>query len=123
MHGRPALARCHGTLLVIINQFHVICVAASPDKAGPPLVVDPDTPLTGAIAAELLEPIAGRHPQVVGPGGGIEDTELPEPRALNVRAHHSWVTPKVLPMLPDSSVTCVPRLLIASSCAYDTVKT
>ena len=60
-------------------------IAILPGEAEPPLVVDSDAPLAGAIPAQLLEAIAGGHAQVVGPSGSIQHPQLAETRALHLR--------------------------------------
>lgn len=69
---------------MVIDEFHVEGIAVAPPKAHPPLVVHPDTVLTGAPARKLLELIAWRHPQVVEGFGRVHHNELPQSRPLQV---------------------------------------
>jgi len=69
---------------VIVDDLNVVRVAVRPPKADAPLIVDPDAVLSGTIAAELLEPIARGHSQILELDRGVDEAKLPE--------HH---TPKV----------------------------
>ena len=68
---------------MIVYDLDVKRIAAAPVEADPPLLVDPDTVLALAFAAELFEPVAGaRHvAQLVGPA---KDSQLTQRHALNV---------------------------------------
>ncbi|AMP17517.1 hypothetical protein CPter291_5307 [Collimonas pratensis] len=46
----PVLNFAHGLFLVVINDFDVFYAIASPDEANAPLIVNPDTVLSGAIS-------------------------------------------------------------------------
>ena len=58
------------------DDFDVPGAVVPPAKADSPLVVDPDAELPASIAAELLEPVAGRHAEVVQILGAIENLQL-----------------------------------------------
>ncbi len=45
---------------MIIDYFNLITVTAAPDAANPPLVVDSNGMLTGAVTLQGLELISGR---------------------------------------------------------------
>ena len=47
-----------GSLVVIIDDFDIVSVVVAPYEADPPLRVDPDAVLAGAITAQGLEAIA-----------------------------------------------------------------
>jgi hypothetical protein len=40
------------------------------------LVVHPDAVLTGTVAGQLLQPIAGRHAQIINGSRGIDEGQL-----------------------------------------------
>jgi hypothetical protein len=42
---------------MVINDFHVKCLAVFEAEAHPPLIVDTDAPLAGTISAQLLQPV------------------------------------------------------------------
>ena len=44
---------------MVVDDFDVIGVAASPKKADPPLIVDPNAMLSFAISGKALQPVAG----------------------------------------------------------------
>jgi len=46
---------------MIVRYLDVVGVAVAPAEADSPLIVDPDAVLTGAIATQLLQPIAWRQ--------------------------------------------------------------
>src|SRR3546814_17992820 len=61
---------------VVIDDLHVVRIAAAPAEADTPLVVDPDAVLSLAIAFEQLQPVCGRNPQVIERSGGVEHAQL-----------------------------------------------
>jgi len=75
------------------------------------LIVDAEAVLSLAVAAQGFQPVARRNPQVVQGHGRIQDQQLAQGRALDVRpelpdrfAAEQWiggtVTPVVLDLLP-----------------------
>jgi hypothetical protein len=50
---------------VIVRDLDVGRSRRGPRKADSPLIIDANAVLSRAIAPELLEPIARRHPQIV----------------------------------------------------------
>src|SRR3546814_10766142 len=61
---------------VVIDDLHVVRIAAAPAEADTPLVVDPDAVLSLAISFEQLQPVCGRNPQVIERSGGVEHAQL-----------------------------------------------
>jgi hypothetical protein len=49
---------------VIVHDFHVQDVTATPDETGAPLIVDPDAVLTVAIPAQSFQMISRRGRQI-----------------------------------------------------------
>jgi hypothetical protein len=45
---------------MVVGYFNIIGVSVFPSKADPPLIVDPDTVLTLAVALQGLEPVTRR---------------------------------------------------------------
>jgi hypothetical protein len=50
---------------MIIDDLDIVSVALAPHETDSPLIVDPDAVLTLAVAAKLLQPVAGRNPQIL----------------------------------------------------------
>ena len=50
---------------MIVNDLDLVRVTISPPKADPPLIVDANTVLTGAIAFQRLETVPRRHSEIV----------------------------------------------------------
>jgi hypothetical protein len=69
---------------VVVDDLDIVRVAAAPAEAHTILVVDANTVRALPIAAERIEPIARRHPQVVQGGGCIQHHQLPQRQALNL---------------------------------------
>ena len=69
---------------MVADEFHVRGIRAGPAKTDPPLVVDPNAVLPGAIAFELLQPVAGRHSKVIECFRGIQSDEFPEHRPSEI---------------------------------------
>ena len=63
---------------MVVNDLDLIGVGILPAKADAPLIVHPNTMLTGAISFELLEAIARRHPKVIERLRGVDGDELAE---------------------------------------------
>jgi hypothetical protein len=61
---------------VVVNNLDVMGVAVLPGKACAPLVIDPDTVLTGPPAFELLQPIARRDSQILQVLRSVQSNEL-----------------------------------------------
>lgn len=57
---------------LIVDDLNIECIAVAIAEADSPLVVDPDTPLPGAIPAQRLEAIRRRHAQILDPGRSIQ---------------------------------------------------
>jgi hypothetical protein len=78
---------------VVVGNLYFKGVCELPHEADPPLIVDPNRVLASAIARELLEPIPGRRPQVFQRLGAIQQQELAEGRALDVRRQPARALP------------------------------
>jgi len=42
---------------MIVSDFYIEGVTAVPNKADPPLIVDPDTVLSGTLSFQFLKPV------------------------------------------------------------------
>jgi hypothetical protein len=71
---------------VVVDDLDLVGTTTSPDKADPPLAVDPDTVLAGPISFQLLKAVRWRYAQIVEFDGCVEHPELPQPYPLNIRA-------------------------------------
>lgn len=72
-----------GTSSVVVDDLDVGRSGVGPGEADPPLLVDPDAVLPGAVPAECLKPVPGRHPEVVEDLGGVQHHQLPQGRSLD----------------------------------------
>ncbi len=50
---------------MIINYFNFLRPGGCPDKNESPLVIDPDAVLADTVTFQSLQPITGRHSQIV----------------------------------------------------------
>ena len=50
---------------MIVDDLYVVRIAGTPSEANSPLIVDPDTVLTGPVAFQGFQPIAGRNTKKV----------------------------------------------------------
>ncbi len=71
------------SLLVIIDNFHVIAVAIAPNKANSPLMINSDRMLAFAIPPQRLPLIARRRGQNPQFRGGMKLEQLPQGNALD----------------------------------------
>lgn len=62
---------------MIICDFNVVGSVRHPDKTDPPLIVDPNTMLSGPIAFESFQPITGRCNKILQVRCVVEHRELP----------------------------------------------
>jgi hypothetical protein len=69
---------------VIIGDLDLIGVAGFPTETDPPLVVDPDAPLAGAVPGKLLEPVAGGNTEKFEGRGAIQLFELSLSNTLEI---------------------------------------
>lgn len=56
---------------MVIDNLHLVSVAFSPNEADTPLIIDPNTVLSFAVAAERFEAIPRRGSQVAQISGCI----------------------------------------------------
>lgn len=72
--------------MVIHNlDFPRFAGRSRPHEANTPLVIDAKAVLPGAVAGELLQPVAWRGSQVAQVAGAVQVQQLPPRRSLNVR--------------------------------------
>src|SRR5690625_6194483 len=50
---------------VVVNDLHLLRSCVGPHEPDPPLVVDPDAVLPGAVALQRFEPVARRDPKIL----------------------------------------------------------
>jgi hypothetical protein len=62
---------------VVINYLHLLRRAVTPNKADPPLIINPDAVLTLSLAAQSLESVSGYDSQILQCRGIIEHSKLP----------------------------------------------
>ena len=63
---------------MIVYDLNLFRVSIAPHKADAPLVIDADAVLAGPVAAQLLQPVAGRHAEVVQLLSRVDHDELPQ---------------------------------------------
>src|SRR5437867_4428451 len=84
----PGMNRCHGGCVghvissVVVHDLNVLWSRRRPPEADAPLLVDANAVGVGAVALELLQPVARRDSKVSEVVGGIQDQELAEGGAL-----------------------------------------
>jgi hypothetical protein len=70
---------------MIIDDLDVIGVSLLPPEADTPLVVDPDTVLPGPVTLQFLKTVTRRDAQITQGVSGMQNNELPEHKALEIR--------------------------------------
>src|SRR5262249_12032514 len=75
---------CHGSVLVIINDLHVIDVAIAPFKTNAPLVVNANTVLALAVAGQFFKMVGWWYTQILQRVCAIKELQLPPRSTLNV---------------------------------------
>ena len=75
---------------MIVHDLYVNRGTFLPAETNSPLLVDSDAELTGSVAGEFLQPITGRHAQILNAFGGFEHQQL-----LQRRMFKSGKSPRV----------------------------
>jgi hypothetical protein len=83
---------------VIVDDLDVVGIAFPPPEADPPLIVDPDTVLTGSIAAKTFETVAGWHAKIVQLLGGVQHPKLSQGHPLDTRSESPGGSPVEQPL-------------------------
>jgi hypothetical protein len=86
---------------VIIHDFYVVGIAAAPNKADAPLLVDADAVLALSIALQRFQVITWRRPQIPQFDG---DIQLPQ-----LSLGHPFESPKAFDSLPVVKLFGLPR--------------
>jgi len=79
---------------VVINNFHVPRRPVFPAKAQAPLVIDPNTPLTAAVALERFESILRGNSQFIDPNDTIYHGEFAQGHRFDIRESGDSLTEK-----------------------------
>jgi len=90
---------------MVVTDLHVGGIAIAPREAYPPLIVDTDAVLTGAIADEPLKAVPRRNAEISKTPGRVEDEQL----SVSALLYVSRQPPRSLP------VEDPPRLSIAKA--------
>jgi hypothetical protein len=71
---------------VVVDDLDVVRIAGPPSETDPPLPVDTDAVLTGAIAVEFLEAIRRRNLEIMERRRSVKHAEFAKGRALDICA-------------------------------------
>jgi hypothetical protein len=63
---------------MVVDDFHSVGVALPPHEANAILIIDPDAVLALAFAVQRLQPVSGRHAQIIQRHRGMQQEELLE---------------------------------------------
>src|SRR3989337_1046693 len=74
-----------GLVLVVVADLDVMRVSLLPAEADPPLVVDPNAVLAGAVSGEALQAVPRGHAELLQPLGGVQKQQLAMGPSLQVR--------------------------------------
>lgn len=69
---------------MIINNLNIVSVVILPFKTNPPLIVDTDAVLSGALADKFFKPVCGWNSQIVYCSSVIQHSQLPKRGLLNI---------------------------------------
>ncbi len=61
---------------MVVDDFHVVGIAIPPHEADAILIIDSDTVLALALAVQSLQPVSGRHTQIIQRHRGMQQEEL-----------------------------------------------
>jgi len=69
---------------MVVNHFDIRAFPIPPHKAYTPLIIDPNTVLTGAFALERFQPIRRGNAQIIQAVGGVEHSQLAASERLDL---------------------------------------
>jgi hypothetical protein len=70
---------------MIIHDFHLLRIATAPDEANPPLIINADAVLAGAVTFQGFQPITRRRKQIGQCPRPVQVFQLAPGGVLNVR--------------------------------------
>ena len=70
---------------MIVHDLDVLGVCPRPSEANAELVIHANAPLTGAVTFQEFEPVRRRCAQILDPPRQVEQLELAQRRALDIR--------------------------------------
>src|SRR5262245_46639161 len=76
-------------LVVVVDDFDMCRFSFIPNKANPPLVIDPDRILSFPVCLQRFQPVARRNTQISKHPRLIQQTELSQGHVLNVGGQSS----------------------------------
>jgi hypothetical protein len=63
---------------MVVDDFNLVGVALPPYEADAILIIDPDTVLAFALSVQRLQPVSGRHAQIIQRHRSMQQEELLE---------------------------------------------
>lgn len=97
---------------MVISHLDVVGITVFPSKADSVLIVDPDAELPLPVTLQLLQPVAGRGPQITQFNGGLEArpplTALASPSTCRVAISTQFMdgAPSIGPVAEVPACTC-----------------
>jgi hypothetical protein len=70
---------------MVIHHFNIMRGAIAPDKAKPPLIIDPDAMLPSAITFQRFKPIVRRYAKILQAYRSIQHAQLASRDGQNIR--------------------------------------
>jgi hypothetical protein len=75
---------------VVINNFNIAGIAACPDKANAPLVIDANAVLAFSVTLQSLKPVVWRYAQIIQPRGPVKHLQLALGHCPDVGKSCNW---------------------------------
>ena len=69
---------------MVINNFHIECIAFAPMEADSPLIIYPHTVLSGSFPAKYFQSIGWRNTQVIKRSGVVDHSKLSSGYLLDI---------------------------------------
>lgn len=80
---------------MVIHDLDFMGIAGTPTKADPPLIVDPDAVLAGAVPPQFFQPVAWGDTKITKGLRCVQYPKFPESHTLDVRSElPNGMTPK-----------------------------
>jgi hypothetical protein len=68
---------------MVVDNFHILGPRWCPAETHAPLIVDSDAELASSISMQRLEPVTGRHSQILEAGGDLQLAQLAASRGFD----------------------------------------
>jgi len=70
---------------VVVHDFNIMSISATPSKTDSPLVVDTDAVLPASVPRQFLQPVCRWNPEIIQLLGRIDHDQFPQHTSVEAR--------------------------------------